>query len=179
MAPGIGRRAMWAFYGQPMSRCTVAACARESQGASLRSRAVSLAHRGGPSLGSEASLISGGFGRCHHRVVFAAQVWSTGCVGLSRNPIMVDCAHVDFGRTAWPVKGNFTSCEFLEVRGDEVDSLGGSLEPRALSFRRHYPVSLERMPVSMPSLLMVAGVGTRIIDRAQMPMGSMGNCQIA
>ena len=46
-------------------------------------------------------------------VVFAAQVWSTGCVGLSRNPIMVDCAHVDFGRTAWPVKGNFTSCEFL------------------------------------------------------------------
>jgi hypothetical protein len=50
----IGRRAMWAFYRQPMPRCAVAACARGSQGVALRSRAVSPAHAGGPSLGSKA-----------------------------------------------------------------------------------------------------------------------------
>ena len=54
----LGDGAMWAFYRQPMPRCAVAACARASQGAALRSRDVSLAHGGGLPLGSEAVLSS-------------------------------------------------------------------------------------------------------------------------
>jgi hypothetical protein len=42
----LGDGAMWAFYRQPMPRCAVAACARASQGAALRSRDVSLAQAG-------------------------------------------------------------------------------------------------------------------------------------
>lgn len=44
-------------------------------------------------------------------VLAHAPISSDRCTGVDL--LMVDCAHVDFGRTAWPVKGNFTSCEFL------------------------------------------------------------------
>ena len=37
---------------------------------------------------------------------------------------MVDCAHVDFGRTALVGEGKLHELRVLEVRGDEVDHSG-------------------------------------------------------
>ena len=42
-------------------------------------------------------------------VVRAAQEGSTGRVGLSRNAVMIESAHLDLPRTAWPVNGNDTT----------------------------------------------------------------------
>ena len=47
--------------------------------------------------------------RVNVNLVRAAQVWSTGFVGLSRNAAMIESAHLDLPRTEWPVKGNATS----------------------------------------------------------------------
>jgi hypothetical protein len=94
----IGGRAMWAFYRQPMPRCTVAACARESQGAALRSRAVSLAH---PSVALS---------------TLSARSHSLLAPGSISRRLMRSRTHPD----AWTLKGELSPTVPSPLRGSET-----------------------------------------------------------